>query len=54
MTLETMIAYGAMLGLPLWLAVEEVLHRFASGARVRAAAPVTTEARRSPESAQAA
>ena len=36
MTLETLIAYAAMLGLPLWLVVEELLHRFAAGARVPA------------------
>jgi len=55
MTLETMIAYTAMLSLPLWLVVEEVLHRFASAAKVRATAPAVAEAdRRAPESAQAA
>jgi hypothetical protein len=38
MTLESVIAYVAVLGLPLWLVVEEVLHRFASGAKARVAA----------------
>lgn len=55
MTLETVIAYAAVLGLPLWLVVEEVLHRFASGAKVRAAVPAAAEAdRRGCESAQPA
>jgi hypothetical protein len=55
MPLENVIVYAAMLGLPLWLVVEEVLHRFAPGARVRAAVPAAAEAdRRGSESAQAA
>jgi len=44
MALETMIAYAAVLGLPLWLVVEELLHRFASGARVRADLSLVEEA----------
>jgi hypothetical protein len=55
MTLETMIAYTAVLGLPLWLVVEEVLHRFAAGAKALVAVPVAPEAEgRAPEGAQAA
>jgi hypothetical protein len=56
MTLETVIVYAAVLGLPLWLVIEEVLHRFASGAKVRAVAPATAAAadRRGSESVQAA
>jgi len=55
MPLGNVIAYAAVLGLPLWLVVEEVVHRFASGAKVRAAVPAAAEAaRRGSERAQAA
>jgi hypothetical protein len=30
MALENVIAYAVVLGLPLWLVTEEILHRFAS------------------------
>ncbi len=54
MTLETLIAYAAMLGLPLWLVVEELLRRFASGAKAPAAAPTAQDVeRRAPEGAPA-
>src|SRR5439155_6762823 len=39
MTLDTVIAYAAVLGLPLWLVVEEVLQRFAPGAKAPVVAP---------------
>ena len=47
MTVETMIAYAAVLGLPLWLVVEELLHRFTTGVK----APVAV---RAPERVRAA
>jgi hypothetical protein len=30
MALENLIAYAIVLGLPIWLVAEEILHRFAS------------------------
>jgi hypothetical protein len=30
MALEHLVAYAVLVGLPLWLVVEEVVHRFAS------------------------
>jgi len=55
MTLETMIAYAAVLGLPLWLVVEELLHRRGTGAKAPVAVPVAAEAaRRAHEGVRAA
>ena len=55
MTLESMIAYAAVLGLPLWLVVEELLHRFATGAKAPVAVRVAVEVdRRAPERVRAA
>ena len=46
MALENLIARAALLGLPLWLVVEELLHRFASGSRAPANAPAADADRR--------
>jgi len=46
MTLDTVIAYAAVLGLPLWLVVEEVLQRFAPGVKAPVVAPVALEGER--------
>ena len=36
MALENLIAYAVVLGLPLWLVAEELLHRFAPGRKAEA------------------
>ena len=60
MVLENVIAYVVVLGLPLWLVAEELLHRFAPGHSARGAATVRADApaaeragleRRAPEGA---
>jgi hypothetical protein len=56
MALENVIAYGVVLGLPLWLVAEEVLHRVGSRLawRERGAAPSSAPTgleRRDPEGA---
>jgi len=57
MALENLIAYAVVLGLPLWLVAEELVHRFAPRHRGAAGAPVKAAApnvdRRAPERATA-
>jgi hypothetical protein len=38
MALEHLVAYAVLVGLPLWLVVEEVVHRFVSRPRPQRAA----------------
>jgi hypothetical protein len=58
MALENLVAYAVLLGLPLWLVAEEIVHRFvsrsrrpkAAGGAVKDSAPAE---RRAPERAHA-
>ena len=58
MALENLVAYVVVLGLPLWLVAEEVVHRFVPGPKREGAAVAAVRAealaeRRAPEGAPA-
>jgi hypothetical protein len=58
MALENLVAYAVLIGLPLWLVAEEVVHRFVSRPRRSRAAAIAVKdgaqaERRAPERAHA-